>query len=174
MGFDIGDNDELDRNPSGAAFGKVKLMTPQQIAERTERMTRDQQTGEPLIVIPDGSPLGEAVRRNLMHGTCRFFNLQQGQDECHRSRFWQRMMREERYRENWFENPASYGFCAHFDGRLMSAFHPATVAAEDIDSSLHNQKGANDKRLCPYYEDRRVRGSTMVMGAHFKSNLEHR
>lgn len=173
MGFDIGDGDGHDKNPSGENFGKVRLMTAQQIAERTERMTRDEQTGEPLIVLPSDSPLGEAVKLGMMHGACRHFSLQQGQDQCHREQFWQRIMREEGYRESWFENPATYGFCPYFEGRLMSAFHPATVSAEDLDSSLHNQKGALDKKLCPYYESKRVRGSTMVMGAHFKSNLEH-
>jgi hypothetical protein len=175
--FDLGAIDEAlaqaDRNPSGERFGRVRVMTPQQIAARTERMTRDQETGEPLIVIPDGSPLADAIKKNMMHGACRHFDLQQGQDECLRSQFWQRMMRDEGWRENWFENPGTYGFCALFDGRLMSAYHPATVRAEDLDSTLRGRKEADEPRVCPFYEDRRARGSTMTMGRYHKTNLEH-
>jgi hypothetical protein len=176
--FDLGAMDEAlsraDRNPSGESFGKVRIMTPQQIAERTERMTRDVDTGEPLIVIPDGSPLADAIKKNMMHGACRHFNLRQGQDECLRSQFWQRMMRDEGWRENWFEKPETYGFCPLFEGRLMSAYHPATIRADDMDSSLRGKKEGDETRVCPHYEDRRVRGSSMTMGAHFKSQLEHK
>lgn len=171
MSFDL--DDAKDRNPSGESFGKVKVLTPQQIAERTERMTRDQETGEPLIVIPDGSPLGDAIKKNMMHGACRHFNLGQGQDECLRSQFWQRMMREEGYRESWFDDPASYGFCPYFEGRLMGAFHPATVNRGDLNTSLVGKKEEFEKEICPFYEDKRVRGSTMTMGPHYKSQLEH-
>lgn len=164
MPFDLGDKKDM---------SNVKLLTRQEIAERTERMTRDAETGEPLIIIPKDSELGEAITARHMHGCCRHFNLQQGQQDCQEQRFWDRMMREEKYRREWFDNPATYGVCPHFEGRLLGYWHPALVSAEDLDSSLAGTPKASEKRSCPYYADKKVTGSTMVMGAYAKTDLEH-
>lgn len=167
MSFDLGGKDRKDD------FGRVKLMTREQIMERAENLTRDERTGEPLVIIPKDSELGEAITARHMHGLCRHFNLDQGQRDCQDQNFWQRMLHDEKYREEWFDRPETYGVCPYFEGRLMGFYHPALVLAEDLDTSLRGTPKASEKKSCPHYVDRREGGSRMVMGKYYKSDLEH-
>lgn len=166
-GFDLGD-------PFGSGKGgEVKLLTREEIMKRSERFTTDERTGESLIIIPKDSELGEAITARHTHGCCKHFRLEQGQQDCQDQRFWERMLQDERYRREWFDNPSTYGVCPYFEGRLMGFLHPALVNAGDLDSSLRGTPAEMEKKQCPYFVDRQRSGSCMVMGRYHKTNLEH-
>lgn len=166
MNFDIGDTG----NRGGGGY---KVLTKEQIMRRAEEVTRDGVTGEPLVIIPKESDLGNILETQRICGFCRNWDLELGQQECHRQRFWPRMLREEKYRREWFDNPETYGLCHVFEGRLIPSLAPAVCMASDLDSSLYGKKGAMDKKECPYFRDRRKGGSRLVMGKYAKTNLEH-
>lgn len=169
MPFDIGGRGR----GRGGSGGGVKVLTRQEIMDRAEHVTRDEKTGEPLVIIPQDSELGKAVTMQHAHGFCRHFNLQQGQQECLDQQFWDRMMREEKYKAEWFDDPRTYGMCPFFDGRLMGFWHPALVLMSDIDSSLQGTKAGFEKKACPHFENVKERGSGMVMGKYHKTNIDH-
>jgi hypothetical protein len=83
------------------------------------------------------------------------------------------MLREEKYRTEWFEDPRSYGLCRVFEGRLVPFAAPATCVKSDLDEASYGKKGANDKISCPFFVDKRKSGSSMVIGPHARTQLEH-
>lgn len=169
MGFDIGDGSDF-RDRAG-----FKLLTKQEIMARAEEVTRDGVTGEPLVIIPKDSDLGGVIEAQRICGFCRNWDLELGQETCHREKFWQRMFskQEEAYRMEWFDNLASYGLCHVFEGRLIPSLAPAVCMAVDLDSSLRGKKGELDKKECPFFRDRRSSGGRLVMGAYTKTKLDH-
>lgn len=168
MSFDLGDGNGFGSNRDG-----VGLLTREQIMRRAEEVTRDEKTGQPLVIIPRDSDLGGVIEAQRICGFCRNWDLELGQVECRRQSFWPRMLREEKYRQEWFDDPGSYGLCHVFEGRLIPSLAPAVCSAEDMDSGLRGKKGATDKKACPHFRDKRTSGSRMSIGKYHKNNLEH-
>ena len=138
--------------------------------DRAEQVTRDGTTGAPLVIIPKDSELGGVIEAQQICGFCRNWDLELGQQSCHNEKFWQRMLREERYRQEWFDNPSTYGLCHIFEGRLIPSLAPAVCMAVDLDSSLRGKKGELDKKACPYFRDRRKSGGRLIFGRHAKTS----
>ena len=129
--------------------------------------------GRPLVVMPNDSEVGRALTVNRLCGFCKNWDHELGQKECQRQKFWQRMLRDEKYKADWFEDPRSYGLCRVFEGRLVPFVAPATCVKSDFDEAVYGKPGANDKIECPFFKDKRKHGSSMVIGAHAKTKLDH-
>jgi hypothetical protein len=129
--------------------------------------------GRPLVVLPSDSEVGRALTTQRLCLFCTNWDLELGQEECRKQKFWQRMLKEEKYRPDWFEDPRTYGLCKAFDGRLVPSIAPATCVASDLNAEKYNKPGAMDKLPCPFYRDKRETGSRMFIGAHAKSKLDH-
>jgi hypothetical protein len=148
-----------------------ELQTREQMMQQRKH-TADED-GTPLVVLPTESEVGQAISTGRLCMFCKHWDLELGQEECRRQKFWQRMLNDEKYRPEWFEDPRTYGLCKAWDGRLVPSIAPATCVKSDLDSDLYHQPGGMDKLPCPHFWDKRVHGSGMVIGAHSKTKLEH-
>ncbi len=144
---------------------------------REEMMRKRQhaagEDGRPTVVFPNDSEMAMALKNQHLCMFCRNWDLEGGQRVILEEKFWERMFREEKWRKEWFEDPSSYGLCKVFEGRLRPSIAPATCIKSDFDEALYNKPGAMDQLPCPYYQDKRVLGSSMFIGAHQRSKLEH-
>lgn len=148
-----------------------ELQTKEQMMQKGKH-TCDEH-GRPLVVLPTESEVGRALTTDRLCMFCNNWDQELGQQECLKQKFWQRMLREEKYKPEWFENPHSYGLCRVFEGRLIPSIAPATCVASDFNEEIYGKPGGMDKLPCPYYNDKRVVGSKMFIGVHAKSKLEH-
>lgn len=149
----------------------VAFWTREEMMKKRQHSTDED--GSPLVVFPNDSEMAMAIQNKNLCMFCRNWDLELGQKEIHGQKFWQRIFREERWRKEWFEDPHGYGLCKVFEGRLRPGIAPATCIKSDFDESLYNKPGAMDQIPCPYYQDRRMLGSSMFIGAHSRSKLKH-
>lgn len=146
-----------------------RVITQSDLEKRRKTVKRTDDA-EPLVVLPDEAAVAQTLKAKRLCGHCRNFDLQAGQEAMRRQRFSERMLREEKYRAEWFEHWNTYGFCKHFEGRLIPAGNAAVIMRSDIDSSSEG-KTRMDKVPCPNYQDRQ--GGRLVMGKYAKHGLDH-
>ena len=90
--------------------GQGLILTREQLLARRKKVARTDEK-EPIIVLPEGD------EANLINATkhlcveCSNFDIAAGQHAIFDQKFWKRMMHDEKYRAEWFENSDSYGFC---------------------------------------------------------------
>lgn len=146
------------------------VLTPEQLVERRKKIHRADEKS-PIIVAPDAKDLQRVLQTGNICGGCAHWRLDQAQQDMIDQRFWERMLQEEKYRNEWFENKGSYGYCQHFEGRAIPFNAPATNLASDHDASLYNTKKGMEKVPCPMYKERK--GSTMSISRSHTRGLEH-
>jgi hypothetical protein len=130
--------------------------------------------GTPLVVFPSDSEMALALNSHNLCMFCRNWDHEGGQAAIKEEKFWPRILKEEKYRREWFEaDPNCYGLCKVFEGRLRPNIAPATCMKSDLDQSLYSKPGGMDQVPCPGWSDKRVHGSRMIIGAHSKTKLEH-
>lgn len=155
-----------------AKASKFAMWSREQMMQKRKH-TADED-GRPLVVYPNDTEMALALQNQHLCMFCRNWDHEGGQEAICKQKFWGRLLREEKYRREWLEaDPKAYGLCKVFEGRLRPNIAPATCLKSDLDQSLYNKKGGMDQVACPGYIDKRTRGSSMVMGAHAKTQLEH-
>jgi len=150
-------------------YGEV--LTRDQLLARRKNVKRGDD-GKPLIVIPDESDIARAKMANRLCMFCQCWNLKAGQDEIGRQDFWHRILRDEKYQQEWFENQNEYGMCEHFPERLIPAVCPAVIMKSDLDSSLYGKPEGMHKVECPMFRDRRKHGAKMSISRSHIRELE--
>lgn len=146
------------------------VLTPEQLVERRKHIARGDEKN-PIIVTPGAKDLQRVFQTRRICGACEFWRNEQAQQDVINQQFWERLLQEEKYREEWLENKGHYGYCDHFEGRLVPFNAPATNMKSDHDASLNNTKKGMEKIPCEMYRERK--GSTMSISKSHTRGLAH-
>ena len=144
-----------------------KIVTKEMVRAHLAKMGADS-----LFIKPSENFI-KAINQSGSHGSCRHFNWEAGQQAMKEQRFVERMLLEERYRAEWFENWQMYGFCDLWEGRLILANVPALCMRWDLDSSLVNKPEGQKTVPCPHYEERSGKGDKLIISRSAKRSLTY-
>jgi len=147
------------------------ILTHEELLKRRKTIAREDEDA-PIIVMPEDDARTANLKRQNIHCFCNNWNLKAGQDALVAQQFWDRLYKEEKYREEWLEPPEEYGLCRHHPGRAVPAMAPAVIPYSDIDQSTYGTKKGMELVSCPDFDDRRRSGTKMMMGKYTKKDLE--
>lgn len=160
-------HDKTNRNK-----GQGLVLTREQLLQRRKKVHRADEN-QPIIVLPEGN------EANLINSTkhicleCSNFDIAAGQHAIFDQKFWHRMMHDEKYRQEWFENSDSYGFCRIIgEHRIKPATSRCTMIASDNDSSLGGTPEGIKPIPCPHFVLRSAKGSTMSISRSHVRELD--
>jgi hypothetical protein len=153
--------------------GRGLVLTQEQLLERRKKVKRaDEQ--DPIIVLPEGNEAALINATKHLCCECIHFDLKAGQQAIFDQKFWTRMMREEKYRQEWFEHFEGYGFCRIIgEHRAKPHNSRCTLCAGDLDSSLAGTAAGGKPVACPHFTERKVKGDTMSISRSHTRGLEH-
>jgi hypothetical protein len=125
--------------------------------ERAAYVKRHNLDKGPRIVVPKSRTDIERALRARPCITCIHFDLEGGQREAIRERFWDNLRDKHSHAwpvKDWFTNPKEYGLCLAFSsdesGRLTNAYSPGTCRQSDFDSTI--KPGSTDDKTIPCTE----------------------
>jgi len=128
---------------------------------------------EPIIVLPEGNDANAIANTKYLCMECANFDIAACQNAIFDQKFWQRMVNDEKYRVEWFEHNATYGFCKMIgEHRVKPATSKCTMVASDEDSSLEGTPAGIKPIPCKHFVLRRTKGSTMSISRSHKRDLD--
>jgi len=141
--------------------GQGILLTQEQLLARRKKVHRADEK-EPIIVLPEGNDATAIANTKYLCMECSNFDIASGQQAIFDQKFWHRMIHDEKYRGEWFENSKTYGFCKLIgEHRIKPATSKCTMIASDEDSSLEGTPKGIKPIPCKHFVLRRTKGSTM-------------
>ena len=153
----------------------VRILTREQIIREKLRTSCD----DACIILPSDCDIVELTKQGIRCGHCRNCNVEEAQREMRKQNFVERMLREEKYRLEWFRlvdgtiDVTAYGLCDVFDWRLVDRLAVATCHREDVDESLKNSKKGREKIPCPFFEPVTGKGAKMVVSRSGARQCDH-
>jgi hypothetical protein len=136
--------------------------------DEADRVPLENETHARVVMAEPQYKMSEAAHKQP-HGLCRHFRHRDGQDQAASEQFFQRLFREEKFDPSWFGNPALYGLCDVFEGRLLDATNPGQCKLRE---ALCHPRYEHPEEVrwadydtmvpCPYFEDRSTKGEKIV------------
>jgi len=152
--------------------GQGIVLTQEQLLARRKKVYRGDEK-EPIIVLPEGDEASSIQATRHLCMECSHFDLASGQQAIFDQKFWNRMMEDEKYRAEWFENFKGYGFCRLIgEHRVKPHTSKCTMAAEDEDSSLGGTPAGIKPIACKHFSLRSTKGSTMSISSSHTRGLD--
>lgn len=132
-----------------------------------EQAREDRATAKPLakdksslVLVQEDDPRYQAAIANRKCEHCSHFDNEQALIAMREQNFVERIVNDDKWREEWFNDYEHYGVCTAFSDsgglRLNDPNSPGICAASDLDSSL--PMGSDEGSvmcLCPYYKNRK-------------------
>ena len=153
--------------------GQGLLLTQEQLLKRRKTVHRADER-EPIIVLPEGNEADLINKTKHLCYECIHFDLKAGQGAIFDQKFWKRMMIDEKYQAEWFENFEGYGFCRIIGEHRVKPYNSrCTMMAADLDSSLEETPAGIKPVPCGHFAERKITGSTMSISRSHTKGLDH-
>lgn len=121
----------------------------------------------PKMIVPDSQANSMRLAANRPHGTCRHFDLRNGQELVENQDFFRELLcgglSDTPYLAEWLDKRGGYGICALIGSdTLIHAFHPGTCTLEQAKSwnrhegLEHWRRGEGEVVVCPCWEERQT------------------
>ena len=160
-----------DNNKNRAGQGLI--LTQEQLLQRRKKVERADER-DPIIVLPEGNEADLINSTKHLCVECTNFDIASGQRAIFDQKFWHRMVHDEKYRAEWFENSKSYGFCRIIgQHRIKPANSRCTMIGSDMDSSIAGTPEGIKPVPCQHFRERRTKGDTMSISRSGVRGLEH-
>jgi len=131
-----------------------KIVTPEDI--RKDLKMKQPDPGK--LILPKDDPRYQALTEKRVCLNCIHHNKEMAAQAMQEQKFIERLLHDERYRTEWFNDFRKFGVCEIFsDGqglRLVDGDAPAICAASDLDSTKPIDTPEGQEQLaCPYWEE---------------------
>lgn len=146
---------------------RKRIVTPEDVKKDTDGSVAVAENSGIVTGMNQDDPRFQSILEGRKCGICRHFDNEAAMVAMREQKFVERVMKDEKWREEWFNDYSQYGVCWVFSGdsglRLNDPNAQATVAASDLDSSLTPGSAEGmAMQQCPYFVDVTKYGTTMT------------
>jgi len=140
-----------------------RIVTPDDIRKEGRKVSDD----EGIQIWKGGDCEVDPEHRGRTCSECLHSNRELAATAMHEQKFIERLLKDERYRSQWFTDFTQIGACEIFSDssgiRLVFPNAPAICAASDLDSSLGLSTEEGKRQIpCPHFVDRRDQAKAIM------------